>query len=242
MFKNNASWYDIAEDYSERSLTKQSDRLVALSGIARATQKFYPGATYVGGMWSALLPSSLLWRNAWRKDPEPAQPGTDHFEYIAPSWSWASVRCTITFDDCYPRSADDHLTQNLKIEKMVGIPKHKDQYGALEYAALVLSGALLLEVDIGPATESKYCLDMSWDGKLVGIVIVDEPDTFDLHRKFKLFLLPIVTHHSRIYGIVIREEGNPSGDYSRVGQGYISCFWGHKVSFSGCKPCTVQLI
>ena len=60
LFKSNTSWDDIVEDYSARSLTKQTDKLIALSGIAQAAQEFYQGATYVGGLWSSLIPEVLL--------------------------------------------------------------------------------------------------------------------------------------------------------------------------------------
>ncbi|KAK3400635.1 heterokaryon incompatibility protein-domain-containing protein [Sordaria brevicollis] len=198
IFRNNGSWNDIVEDYSSRSVSKEGDKLVALSGLARATQEFYPDATYVGGMWSALLPSSLVWKNT----PYAPQPERDlsqpvGCEYIAPSWSWASVRSAVTFDDCEPSSADDRLTQPLKVEKMIGIPKHQDPYGALEYGALILSGALLLEVNIGSFMGSVDCLelevDMTKNGEVVGMINIDEPETYDSHRKFPSLFLPVTT-------------------------------------------------
>ena len=74
-------WSRILYKYTSCQLTFSTDRLIALSGIARKINESRP-CDYMAGLWSKDLPHCLLW-TYW--DPSP-QPKT----YIAPSWSWAS--------------------------------------------------------------------------------------------------------------------------------------------------------
>ena len=54
-------WFLLAEDYSVRQLTKETDRLPALSGIAQSYQQYFgPEAVYMAGTWTTHLLESLL--------------------------------------------------------------------------------------------------------------------------------------------------------------------------------------
>lgn len=79
-------WYRLLEDYSSRQLTKPSDKLPALSGLASVLGARIKGE-YVAGLWSNALIESLAWtRLGGHGDPMPTAPRV----YRAPSWSWAS--------------------------------------------------------------------------------------------------------------------------------------------------------
>ncbi|VUC37104.1 unnamed protein product [Clonostachys rosea] len=75
-------WREILNIYSETSLTLESDRLPALSGIA-ARQNAITGDRYLAGIWKNDIVAMLTWvcsaplatRPTWR----------------APTWSWASI-------------------------------------------------------------------------------------------------------------------------------------------------------
>ncbi|KAF4996555.1 hypothetical protein FGRMN_4439 [Fusarium graminum] len=79
-------WRDLVRQYSLRELTFFLDRLPALSGVAsyvyRATQ-----SRYLAGMWEDDLVASLCWIQADADFGIMALPD----DYVAPSWSWASV-------------------------------------------------------------------------------------------------------------------------------------------------------
>jgi hypothetical protein len=77
-------WYNVVDSYGQTQLSFPTDRLIALSGIAREVQAMLQ-ATYIAGMWQNQLPDSLLWYCGHDK------PGALTSKYIAPSWSWASV-------------------------------------------------------------------------------------------------------------------------------------------------------
>jgi len=84
-------WDEIMKKYSAGNLSRQSDRLVALSGIARKLQRHViPQDTYLAGLWKTDLPFQLLWDVEDRGQPPQPWGG-----YIAPTWSWASRVTTV---------------------------------------------------------------------------------------------------------------------------------------------------
>ena len=87
------AFYHCIRDFTGRKLTKRPDKLPALSGLASAFQTPELGA-YLAGLWEKDLAHGLNWRP---RIPEPNEDLDDVEEYIAPSWSWASmpVRCEV---------------------------------------------------------------------------------------------------------------------------------------------------
>ncbi|KAH8646485.1 heterokaryon incompatibility protein-domain-containing protein, partial [Tricladium varicosporioides] len=93
-------WSKIVEDYSSRSLTVWSDRLPALSGLAKELE-LLTKCEYVAGLWRTDILMGLLW--------EVQLPIKDTFDAIevdnressspetAPSWSWASCPYPVTY-------------------------------------------------------------------------------------------------------------------------------------------------
>ncbi|KAE9369880.1 HET-domain-containing protein, partial [Stipitochalara longipes BDJ] len=84
-------WDDIIKKYSECQLTYSSDRLRAISGVARHLKPIIHDQ-YIVGMWSKYLAAGLAWwiyphreRFAFGEEPD----------YFAPSFSWASVKSQI---------------------------------------------------------------------------------------------------------------------------------------------------
>ncbi|KAI2615401.1 HET-domain-containing protein [Hypoxylon sp. NC1633] len=87
-------WIKIIENYSSRHLSKKTDTLRALSGLAEEFHRA-TGDTYVAGLWKLDIVRGLSWTRepVRRKRPngyvedEPTVSGV----YLAPSWSWASI-------------------------------------------------------------------------------------------------------------------------------------------------------
>ncbi|KAI1117923.1 heterokaryon incompatibility protein-domain-containing protein [Nemania sp. NC0429] len=158
-------WLNTVGQYSELDLSFWTDRLPALSGLAKQYQ--VPGrmrsgdaevvigrdmgktgtkrnfkeidlGTYLAGNWSAFLPLDLC----WYADYTPGKRLPTVSSYVAPSWSWASVSGMVRW-----RLGDDdgNDTHELRVELMsarcdlVGA----DETGQISGGELVLRGRMI---------------------------------------------------------------------------------------------------
>lgn len=83
-------WGLLISAYSALSFTKASDKLIAISGIARLYGQIHglPKSDYLVGLWRSALPGQLSWivdgpKGLW--------------EHETPSWSWVNVNSTLYF-------------------------------------------------------------------------------------------------------------------------------------------------
>jgi hypothetical protein len=78
------AWIQFVVHYSTCGLTLETDRLIAINGIAQHLARV-TGDTYACGLWKAKLTSLLAWERAdFLRTPLPSS-------WHAPSWSWASI-------------------------------------------------------------------------------------------------------------------------------------------------------
>jgi hypothetical protein len=80
-------WDKVVMTYATCDLTFGTDKLIALSGIAHEVQAMIK-SDYLASLWSSHLPFNLTWA------PNHYQPPYRSQEYVAPSWSWASIHNT----------------------------------------------------------------------------------------------------------------------------------------------------
>lgn len=126
-------WDRIIKMYSSGKLTKMSDRLVALSGIAHKVQRLIiPHDTYLAGLWKHDLPFGLLW------DVEDSQVQNFGKQYIAPTWSWASRAGVV------PCKTETWASAGKLIEITIAkvLPAGKDHMGQVLLGHIGLSGVL----------------------------------------------------------------------------------------------------
>ncbi|RGP81864.1 hypothetical protein FLONG3_61 [Fusarium longipes] len=84
-----ATWTQIVEEYTLRELKEPSDRILAISGIAKCFSSVF-GMNYYAGLWPESLPYQLCWRSdATEKHPRRTDRG--------PSWSWTSISGPVRF-------------------------------------------------------------------------------------------------------------------------------------------------
>jgi hypothetical protein len=129
-------WATVVEEYSLTSLTNSTDKLIAISGIAKSFADV-TGQTYVAGMWRENLEHALLWRNSDRKTytvggalfPQPNI-------WRAPSWSWASVDGPVEF----VQHTGNHSL--ISVQDLVLTHATEDAMGLLTGGWLDLRGAL----------------------------------------------------------------------------------------------------
>ncbi|KAM0427876.1 hypothetical protein ACHAPT_007335 [Fusarium lateritium] len=82
------TWHDILQWYTKLSITFHSDRLPALSGLAKQVAA-RRRVRYVAGMWEDSLPLDLLWQRSLGSLPNVAKANQPQATK-PPSWSWAS--------------------------------------------------------------------------------------------------------------------------------------------------------
>lgn len=87
-------WHDICAQYSARQITYVSDRLPALSSIARQIDMPESLGKYLAGIWECTLPGGLLWWSEYT-NPSLHPAGTKTHWRVRPSrvptWSWLSI-------------------------------------------------------------------------------------------------------------------------------------------------------
>lgn len=79
-------WFRIVRGYQRTEFTYESDRLMALPGVAKAIEHS-KGLTYVAGTWKELWPLGLLWKD-YERNPSKKEVGFANT--TVPSWSWAA--------------------------------------------------------------------------------------------------------------------------------------------------------
>lgn len=134
-----ASWHRIIEAYTSLNLTKQSDKLPALSGIASQFHILLGKHTYLGGIWNNDLPDGLQWSVC---EDEILVART---KLHAPTWSWSAVPNRVEFRDEDSRCNNSSFTLvgsifNIKLEDCATQPKGLNKYGHMEYCSLLFEG------------------------------------------------------------------------------------------------------
>ncbi|XPT03183.1 hypothetical protein M3J09_012284 [Ascochyta lentis] len=142
-------WYQLVEDYASRSLTYPSDKLVAFSGLAKAFGR-NAKAQYIAGNWSTHVPAALLWQANDKSANRPA--------YLAPSWSWASLMGSVTYDSLRLEPGHDSAQyehpediypglRTLKVQSVqITLEDKEKPYGDITEGRITLSGARCIEV------------------------------------------------------------------------------------------------
>lgn len=215
-------WKEIVDVYSRCSLTYQSDRLVAISGIAKLFQRSLK-ADYYAGLWSDGLEYQLLWTG---RTLERRYPPTS---YIAPTWSWASMdgpvesrnarkqgdvrKTLITIKDCHieTRTSDD----------TVGILS-----GSLRLSGWLVTVVIVQLRRIPEKPERGFDIFMNgvWAKSDNCRVYLDRKVTTDLVHALPVISYTLPDHgtHRETYAdfLLLCPTGDASGRFYRIGAMY----------------------
>jgi hypothetical protein len=154
-------WYDIVSQFTGRSLTKDTDTLPALSGLAREFARS-TSDTYCAGLWKKDIICGLLWNRlpTWSSD------GTTRFdpakasEYLAPSWSWAGILGRqANLGNWKTREALSKSSLDVAtILDVHLVPKNTDQFGQVKSGILILKARFCPVEDVQAIVlkESKF--------------------------------------------------------------------------------------
>ena len=242
-------WRRIKEDYSEKHLTVATDKLTAFAGIARMVHKVLksPNEDYVAGLWKPELMTELLWeRSTPTKEVKVIR--KDHLsQYIAPSWSWASIDGRIW----YPLLGvykEDQFGVYADIVEAKTFPQG-DQYGPVNSGFLIIRGSLFnVELASSQDTSSKYP-SREWKASFTqgpflthkwSSASLDNGSRLAPSTKDSFFFLPMRSsiHRSgafriRLMGLLLEETGNGVHKYRR--SGVLTLSWLDKDSFLSCS-------
>jgi hypothetical protein len=175
------TWDYIIQQYTSRSLTFQTDKLLAVGGIASYFHRLLKD-DYAAGHWRSDLLSSLLWRgrSRFRKEfnPPPLYRPADN---LTPSWSWASVGGDYVTCNPYLREhTPEPSNQFCILDCQIRLARSDQPFGQ------VSSGTLTLKCLMGRATPISNVDDgAGWGAglKMNGHEAAVYPDDFDVWER-----------------------------------------------------------
>src|SRR3984885_5232924 len=133
------AWKDVVTLYSQRDLSYDDDKLVALAALSQAFHAHIQ-VPYLAGLWSGpALPSLLLW------EPVSYGESSTYQAYVAPSWSWASLPTPVAFRTV------NRLQEMASVSVDVLSSNTTFKNPALPFGE-VSSGSLMLRAHLKPAT------------------------------------------------------------------------------------------
>lgn len=139
-------WLSLVRAYIQCNITRPEDRLPAMSAIARQINETYIHEEYVAGFFRSNLPAGLLWAAGI------GQPVHRPDNYVAPSWSWASVHGRIFV---VPDQADDFVIPYAKVKSIsIELIDPQNPYGQIKTGSMLIEGSILKAV--GNIQESEY--------------------------------------------------------------------------------------
>lgn len=122
------TWWWLVWEYSKGKLSVESDRLVAIAGLAKSLD-VVPGDGYVAGQWTMDMPHGLTWwaLGFFKRSTE---------TFCAPTWSWASVPDGITIAMPGPKLHPRADVIELRAES------NRDRFGPVNGGFLRLRGRM----------------------------------------------------------------------------------------------------
>ena len=236
-----ATWNDICEHLSEKSLTQPVDMPIVLSGLAKDFAHLLPADEYIAGLWRSTLPQSLLWHTKRFK------PG--NLKYIAPSWSWLSTNCAVTL-----ANRSDVMKKN-SVAKILSIstePEYQDPFGPVKSGVLEVEGILrrirvffkersnvfdLSLLDHEGSTERTRAIGPSWD-KHWGDRCTLELDARSRDPVLDCFAVFITIHQWKdiescreIACLLLQRCGKKGSKFTRIGTLVLYDFYGLKMRY-----------
>ena len=219
------SWNTIVILYTLGKLTFSEDKLVAISGIARVVQQ-ETHDQYLAGLWRKDIEVQLCWCATRQR--------SQHMNYRAPSWSWASVDGMVSNQTLDKQSQYKHYAH---VVDAYVIPSGPDPMGKVYGGQITISCTSMLlgklhksrhkheVMPLSPQTPQLYEVKVSSEGHEVLRVYPDSDEDvghtvymLPLMQRIKDFRAEKVrgdnTRH--ISGLVLAPS-NKKGEYRRTG-------------------------
>lgn len=202
-------WRSVLFAYTRGKLSKDSDKLIVISAIARELQPLMR-CRYLAGLWEADLVFQLAWCSCDHLPPS--------MVYRAPSWSWASIDGNVKISDKNHYFSGDTLIEILEVViDLVG----KDEFGKVQGGHLNLLGNTIYhEVLEGEEKSGLYKIFLNGEvNSGIRLEIDDNMGTKTSTNRLCCLPLHLYFDQRRLYlsGLVLKCVDVTKNEYRRVG-------------------------
>jgi len=134
-------WYDLIEEYTPREFKDISNRLVAISGLARQFGNTIRCHEYVGGLWKPDLIRGLIWHTEGSELVPRQSADTERAANNAfPSWSWASVGYEVVKNSL--KDSTDFRASSRVEDVQIDLVDPHQPYGLVKSGRVTIKGPL----------------------------------------------------------------------------------------------------
>lgn len=210
-------WYHVIGKYGTLSLTKQSDKLPAIAGIARQVQTI-TGDIYLAGLWKSDIERGLQW--SYQPPGILIKPSSPR----APSWSWAAP-------DIQPGRTVEYFNGSVNLYSST--TSHYSKYNH-RVKFLSCSPNFTARTCLGNPTPGSITLLGLWIPARIPAAFTDTSATLDPDtQRFALnYPTPLVlAGHARPYA-----AARLDGDQTGIGTQSVSCLQLGKFECAGRYP------
>ncbi|KAJ3541207.1 hypothetical protein NM208_g4712 [Fusarium decemcellulare] len=122
-------WIKLLEDFTDRSLSKSSDRIPAFLALSKSLEEPL-GGQFIGGIWTGdKFLESLCWESCEADDDEPREP----------SWTWASVGGPVHYIEL---GRDSRYPDSIPMATVVSLDIQTNQAQSRVSGSITLKGTL----------------------------------------------------------------------------------------------------
>ena len=217
------AWEEFLELYTRCDMTKESDVLVALTGIAEEVGSVISDRL-VAGLWRARLIEEMCW-GSWTLNRRPVV-------WRAPSWSWASVIGPVSYR-VFPWEPRVPLWQSMSTVIEVDVstkPSGEIERGSILLECRCISASIIYlappnlpefwsstNEEVWP-TLTKAPLPELWNPTSYGVFPIDfDAPNGRARDSYDVQLIVLLQSEGSLRGICVVESSNQPGAFERIG-------------------------
>ena len=199
-------WERVTRAYTQGGLTKTSDKIIALAGIAAEIQSIL-NDDYLAGLWRQYLAEQLVWQVVGERTSRSSF-------YRAPSWSWLSIDGPIEPSTAFNSPVLIEIL-SADIETPPGYELSHIKSGSICLRGILTRATWQYTPSIGPA---KTRLSLLFDDRALDYVGIS-PDDHKETLPETVFCLPVIPQRYQgdinVEGLLLHSVGDKH--YQRLG-------------------------
>ena len=215
--QRHGNWHQLVKMYSPKRLTYSSDKLLAMTGLAKQymTRNRLQSTDYLVGLWKPQLPHALLWRVEQGRRPS---------RYRAPTWTWASIDGQVTYPEpstAARETAIEIIDVDMKYEAASDNFGRVDNGSKITVRGFMARGLLRRTHDfwgltpcVVQCTKAQVELqNASFDDRLPKL---SDVSSGMLCEMLEIYLLPVIDVVDRVEGLILCANMK-KGEFRRIG-------------------------